>query len=423
MEHALAASQEQMLSSLDFSLSASASYVIQRTSSCFYPSGTSEMSPTGNQVVRVQLTSESFLDPETIRVQFGLANTGVAPLVPKTGPWGFFSRIRLLCGGTLIEDIFYANRVNEMLINVLQPSNYAENERIQGFNIWPGAVNEITTGNVYTANFKPLCLGLLHCKKMWPAFAAGGGLTLELYLANSDECTDGTTADWKLQQIQVLCDTVLMDSALENSYKALLLQGKSLSIGYTTFHTIFQSFAKGTPNLSVPIVKAATRIRGILASFGLNNDPTEFMHPDGNALAAAGQNSQIFDSKVSLMVALGAKRFPIKPIDSAAFFFENLKKTLNLYATSIGGIHIEPYRYMSNQFIMGVSTERVPGQQFSGVSSRAGDLIYLMFNGLPTSYTAPGHAPSVANLADRLWVTVITDQIVELSAAGCVVFD
>ena len=107
MEHALSASQEQMLHSLDFSLSASASYVIQRTSSSFYPSGASEMSPNGNQVVRVQLTSESFLDPETIRVQFALSNVGaVNSVMPKSGPWGFFSRMRLLCGGTLLEDTY-----------------------------------------------------------------------------------------------------------------------------------------------------------------------------------------------------------------------------------------------------------------------------------------------------------------------------
>ena len=107
MEHALAASQEQMLQSLDFSLSASASYVIQRTSSSFYPGGASEMSPTGNQVVRVQLTSESFLDPETIRVQFALTNVGaVNNVMPKSGPWGFFSRIRLLCGVRFLRTYF-----------------------------------------------------------------------------------------------------------------------------------------------------------------------------------------------------------------------------------------------------------------------------------------------------------------------------
>ena len=421
MEHCLAASQEQMLQSLDFSLSASASYVIQRTSS-FYPSGASEMSPYGNQVVRFQLTSESFLDPETIRIQFALANTGVVPLIPKTGPWGFISRTRLLCGGTLLEDVFYSNRVNEMLINVLQPTNYAQDERVQGYNIWPGAINEIPPGNSYTANYKPMCLGLLHCKKMWPAFASGGGLTLELYLAKDEECTDGLS-DWKLQQMEVKVDTLLMDSALDSSYKNLLLSGKSLSIGYSTFSTIFQSFAKGTANISVPIVKASTRIRSVLASFGENNDVTEFLHPWGNHLALAGANSQLFDPKFSLMVALGAKRFPIKPIDSGAFFYENLKKALNIYSTSLGGFNIVPYRYMTNQSIMGVSTERVPGQQFSGVSSRAGDLIYLQFANMPTSYTAPGHAATTNGLPDRVFVTIVSDQIVELSAAGCVVFD
>ena len=88
MEHALASSEEELLHSLDFKLSASSSYVIQRTSSCFYPTGSSTFSPTGVSVARVQLTSESFLDPETIRVQFTVTNLDpVRNLGFKTGPW------------------------------------------------------------------------------------------------------------------------------------------------------------------------------------------------------------------------------------------------------------------------------------------------------------------------------------------------
>jgi hypothetical protein len=355
-------------------------------------------------VVELEVSDVTVAAGQSVRVKITLTNVGAVPVVPKTGPWGFYSRIRLLCGGTLLEDIFYANRVNEMLINVLQPANYATDEHIQGYNIWPGAINEIQPGQSYTANFKPMCLGLLHSKKYWPAFAAGGGLTLELYLAHSDECTDGAS-DWKIQQLEVKADVVLMDSQLESSYKRLLLEGKSLSIGYTTFSTLFQSFAKGTPNLSVPIVKASTRIRGVLASFGESNDPTVFMHPEGNQLVAAGANSQIYDSKVSLMVALGAKRFPIKPIDNTAFFYENLKKALNIYSTSLGGFNIIPWKYVTTQFIMGVSTAWYFNPSQNGyvvdANSSFSKVCQTEFNGtLATRSTIIGGLPSTTCLTD-----------------------
>ena len=61
---------------------------------------------------------------------------------------------------------------------------------------------------------------------------------------------------------------------------------------------------------------------------------------------------------------------------------------------------------------MGISMERVVGQWGSGVSSRQGDLIYAQFSGIPAASTC-----------DRCWVTIINDQIAELSAAGCTVFD
>ena len=215
MEHALASSEEELLHSLDFKLSASSSYVIQRTSSCFYPTGSSTFSPTGVSVARVQLTSESFLDPATIRIQFTATNLDpVQSLGFKTGPWGFWSRIRLLCGGTLLEDVFYANRINEMLTNLLQPTNSAINEYTEGTNLSGAGTEVINQNGSFTVNFKPYCLGILHCRKMWPAFAAGGGLTLELYLADSVECALNTT-QWQLSNLQVQCDTLLLDSARE----------------------------------------------------------------------------------------------------------------------------------------------------------------------------------------------------------------
>jgi hypothetical protein len=415
MEHALSASEEELLHSLDFKLSPSSSYVIQRTSSCFYPTGSSTFSPTGVSVARVQLTSESFLDPETIRIQFTVTNLDpVQNLAFKTGPWGFWSRQRLLCGGTLLEDVFFANRINEMLTQSLQPTNSAINEYTEGFNISGNGTEQLNQNASWTVNFKPYCLGILHCRKMWPAFAAGGGLTLELYLADAVECTLNTQ-QWQLSNLQVQCDTLLLDSALENSYRRMLLEGKTLSIGYSTFNSILHSIPAGTGNVAIPIVRAATRIRGVLLSFGQgNNDPTVFAHPDRVAnLARSNQKPpRLQDSTLQLMVALGAKRYPIKPIDSASFFFENLRKLMNVYSTTLGGLNIAPLSYLTTRFIMGVSMERVVGQWGSGVSSRQGDLIYAQFTGIPAASTV-----------DRCYVTIINDQIAELSAAGCTVFD
>jgi hypothetical protein len=152
-----------------------------------------------------------------------------------------------------------------------------------------------------------------------------------------------------------------------------------------------------------------------LLSFGQgSNDPTLFYHPDNvqNALRASRTPPRLKDSTLQLMVALGAKRFPIKPIDSASFFFENLRKLLNIYSTTIGGLNIKPNDYLNSKFVMGISMERVVGQWGSGVSSRQGDLIYAQFTGIPAASTCDG-----------VWVTVINDQIAELSAAGCTVFD
>ena len=44
-----------------------------------------------------------------------------------------------------------------------------------------------------------------------------------------------TSTDWFIDDVRMLADTVVLDSSLQNSYTAHLLEGKSLPISYTTF--------------------------------------------------------------------------------------------------------------------------------------------------------------------------------------------
>ena len=68
------------------------------------------------------LTGNSWLDPSTFRVMFDVRNNKPAEaceLRPIGGPWGFFRRARLICGGQTVEDIDFYNRTHEMMhINI-----------------------------------------------------------------------------------------------------------------------------------------------------------------------------------------------------------------------------------------------------------------------------------------------------------------
>ena len=96
-----------------------ASYVTDRRSVSFFPQGSNIYKPqTGTKVIKIALTGTGeWLDPSTLQLQFKLENTGGAnkALYVVGQPHTFFRRARLMCGGTVVEDIDQYNRVHEML--------------------------------------------------------------------------------------------------------------------------------------------------------------------------------------------------------------------------------------------------------------------------------------------------------------------
>ena len=68
-------------------------------------------------------------------------------LYPVGGPWGFFSRMKILAGGQVLEDIDNYNRVHEMIecMSTTDNNDYGEG----GGNYWR---NESTSRTVSTVN-------------------------------------------------------------------------------------------------------------------------------------------------------------------------------------------------------------------------------------------------------------------------------
>ena len=78
------------------------------------------------KVARIALTGDGWLDPSTVRLMYDLNNvtTDADPnnektLRPVGWPWSYFRKMRVLAGGTIIEDI----------------DNYATREHISNFTL------------------------------------------------------------------------------------------------------------------------------------------------------------------------------------------------------------------------------------------------------------------------------------------------
>jgi len=244
-------------------------------------------------------TGQDWLDPTTFRVMFDVVNDDEEKyLRPVSGPWSFFRRVRPLAGGQLLEDIDYYNRVHEMM-EILSASDSRNNEAVEGFGYILKEHTEKTNAQYntdlvklrgvtdrLTVCFRPLC-GLLNQSKFIPlSYVQSLSLELELVdnaseplfntFGNASPVIDGDTINpftinntsmvWHIQQVQVKCDMVSLDTGLQNSYTQLLMDVKEIPIHFNTLISQYQTIR----NQSQPFVnvsRAATRLKSIFVSF------------------------------------------------------------------------------------------------------------------------------------------------------------
>jgi hypothetical protein len=121
-----------------------------------------------------------------------------------------------------------------------------------------------------------------------------------------------------------------------------------------------------------------------------------------------------------LSLQIGSKLFPEYPIRSHSEAYYKLKKTVGIQTSDVHSFDISPLEYKYNKLIMGVDTEKVLEAGWTGLNTRAGDLMRVTFeyNNADSTGGTVG-----ARLADRLHIVLHSDQIVEIRDSGVQVFD
>ena len=136
METHLQSVEDSLIESLSFKLPNSANFINDRRSVTFFPTGGNEFTPQGVKLIKFMIAGTDWLDPSTVRVQFRLTNRDVTDPLQLVSPLPaqLFRRLRILCGGQVIEDIDYYNRVYHMVHSLL-PSERRLNDDAEGFGV------------------------------------------------------------------------------------------------------------------------------------------------------------------------------------------------------------------------------------------------------------------------------------------------
>ena len=116
---------------------------------------------------------------------------------------------------------------------------------------------------------------------------------------------------------------------------------------------------------------------------------------------------------------IGSKLFPEYPIRSHNEAFYQLCKTLGVQASAVHNFDISAREYRYNKLILGTDCEKVLDAGFTGLNTRAGDLMTVKFDMNKTT----GTADLTARKPDRIHIILHSDQILEIRDSGCQVYD
>ena len=474
MEHYANSVEDHLIDGLKYKLEPGASYVQSRRQVTWYPSGSAIYSPTsGTRLIRVNINSTGeWLDPQSVRFSFKLNNTdGSHSHLLRTicEPFAFFTRLRCLIGNVVAEDIVDYGRTHS-LFQTLTSSNNRRNDEIEGFgHRWTDIVPPITADNTYgigggkskRVTFK-LLSGLFSQWKYIPLQFCPIVLELELdqdQYANIVQpdgnifTTDNTSTSFTIDDVVVHGDVVTLDNSLNNSYIEALMSGTALSVPFTTF--VSQSHIMSqTQQFNVNIIRSFTRLKTMFISFyapvpdktiastedekrllgyrdykfnqrgGVNiagsGDTTisavlrpcnRFYHPMGIDTLDPYSSS----AELQWQISIGSLTFPVYPCRSTAETFYRLKQSLGILPSSFHALDISYVQYKDTHFIIGVDLEKVTDAAWTGLNTKAGDLVSVK-----TTWD-----PSIAtnSLPFKMYVVMTADYLLEIRDSGCQIFD
>ncbi len=153
-----------------------------------------------------------------------------------------------------------------------------------------------------------------------------------------------------------------------------LLSGKSLPINFSSWnHTVQQT--GGGKYFSVNISRGLTRLKGVFSTLYLAGsnvrlkEANNFYHP----ISQQTVDSSTLSEEHSMWIQIGSQKFPEYPIQSCSEAYYHLRKI-------IGDDMFSSNRWFrTSKYIVGIDTEKVPGAGFTGLNTKAGDLLTINF--------------------------------------------
>ena len=275
----------------------------------------------------------------------------------------------------------------------------------------------VSPARIEPQSYKSVCLtllaGILTCGKYLP-LRLMNSMVIELTLARTEDALNigGTNLSEKneLNQCELMFSTVRLDSALEAGFSSMMLSGRALQLSLRTVICQQSIIPAGAVEHQASVSRALSRIAAIFVTFQGRDEPNNsilrFHNP--SAVLAGGERS------LEWALSCGSKQWPeSQTAKSVAITMSLLKQALGTYDQSVVCTSITPENYLENRYVIGVPTSTIPGQTFSGTSTRSGDLLTVLIKGLNGG----------GDEAQKVHVSILAETILEISESGAVLLE
>ena len=415
MESHLAAQDSQLVSSFVHKLgNNSADYVTQRREVKWYNAGGNSFSPNGVKVIRFQLTcsGQEMLDPLSCICQFKCVNDSydggannnhhLAAFAPC-----FFRRIRVIAGGTVVNDIDYANREANMMFN------FAPKAKRENMEIMMGKRGTVI-GASKTFGI-PLLAPLFMQEKMLPLNFMN--MTIEFELVDQVSDIQMKTADlpagvtgqgtsFHIEEPVLIGNLVTLDSSLSNEFSNFLLKGKALVIPQIATATFPHTVTNGAGGFQLAMTRSLSRLRTIYQTYTSNDDKYvyDMRQPDLSANAQLSWQSQIGPTKYP---SWGSLQTDVEK-------YWNLQQAIGTHQSVFHSNSIDLADWNSDSYIIGMNLCKIQSDSnednYASISTKMGDLLTFKTTNLSTA-------------VDTAWTVLQYSQLLTISEAGCETFD
>ena len=219
-----------------------------------------------------------------------------------------------------------------------------------------------------------------------------------------------TSVLWELNNLLIRAEVVSLDNTVANNISSHILSGNSLKMYFPMYHTITQTFDPNAGEITMNIVKSASKLSGAFITLYRSPRtgelrkrflPDNYIYKRWNYLYNNMINGEINDVCAAITDALQGKGFAdhtrqlshqmqIQSTKYPEFEAQSLSETSYYLRQAIhymnpeqGSLSFSYRQYRENKSIIGMSFEKMhanEGVSFTGVNTKMGSLMTLSLN-------------------------------------------